>query len=121
MCIRERHACKKLCFETCGDCLEMVTRTLRCGHTTELACYIDEEKYLCNQLVDDILPLCKHATKRKCHQKVEEVACSHPCEDRLDCGHSCTLACHKTKDPDHLTVSRIPIIEFSEKLLRVLQ
>ena len=111
MCQRERHACRKTCSEDCGNCLELVLRTLPCGHSIKLECFIDEKKYPCDEIIDDVLPLCKHAIKRKCHKNPEEVACSHPCEDRLDCGHACTQNCHKTRDPDHLHVSEASIIK----------
>lgn len=62
---------------------------------------------MCGAIVDDILPACQHPIKRKCCQDPTEVSCSIPCEDRLDCGHACTDTCHKSKDPDHLDVSRI--------------
>lgn len=77
-----------------------------CGHTKKLSCYVDAKTHLCDTLVDDVSPLCKHAVKRKCHEKPEDVACPSPCEDRLECGHACRLNCHKKHDPDHLDVSK---------------
>lgn len=99
--------------------MEGVEWPLACGHTKILACHVDVEKYLCDTILDDVSPLCKHPIKRQCHQKPEDVACPHPCEDRLECGHACTLTCHKTLDPDHLEVCKLEGLIESTRILSV--
>ena len=100
-----QHRCKKLCWEVCGDCQTSVQRTLPCGHSLDLYCYIDPEKHKCHIKVEVELPNCGHKVEKPCHMEVHLVNCLYPCEDRLPCGHSCVLKCHKLDDPDHLAVS----------------
>lgn len=99
------HPCKLFCYEKCQKCNVPVELTLPCEHKKRLPCHTDENTYLCDAIVDDVSPFCKHNVKRKCHQKVEDVQCPVPCEDRLECGHACTRNCHKNDDPDHIQVS----------------
>jgi hypothetical protein len=129
------HKCLKLCRENCGDCRTIVPRTLRCGHSLNLSCYIDietykcteqveaelpdcghkvkkpchmgVEKYKCTEQVEAELPICGHKVKKPCHVGIRRIRCSHPCGYRLPCGHSCVLECHVEYDPDHLEVSFI--------------
>jgi len=100
-----QHRCKKLCWEDCGECQTSVQRTLRCGHSLDLYCYIDPEKHSCPIEVEVELPDCGHKVKKPCHMDVQLVKCSYPCEDHLPCGHSCVLKCHKMDDPEHLKVN----------------
>jgi len=88
-----------------------VQRTLPCGHSLDLYCCIDPEKHKCPIKVEVELPNCGHKMKKPCHVDVQLVKCSYPCEDRLPCGHSCVLKCHKTDDPDHLEVNTCFVIE----------
>ncbi|PNF18207.1 hypothetical protein B7P43_G18049, partial [Cryptotermes secundus] len=97
-----QHKCSKLCFEDCGDCITPVPRTLSCGHTIDLRCCVDAEEYKCPVEVECELIDCGHKVKKPCHMDIDLIPCSYPCEDRLPCGHSCTLRCHKKDDPDHL-------------------
>jgi len=108
------HKCLKLCWENCGDCRTIVPRTLRCGHSLNLSCYIDVEKYKCTVEVEAELPDCGHKVKKPCHMDIGLIPFSHPCEDRLPCGHSCNLKCHVKRDPDHLKVSFILNTFFSK-------
>lgn len=64
-----------------------------------------------NFQIDAILPDCNHMVNKPCHKPVKNYPCSHPCEVRLPCGHTCTLTCHMNNDPDHLEVQCIHIFQ----------
>ncbi|XP_047105810.1 NFX1-type zinc finger-containing protein 1-like [Schistocerca piceifrons] len=96
------HKCLKKCYEDCGNCETSVEKVLPCQHITTIACHVDITKYHCKEVVEAVLEPCKHTAKKLCFQDVKNVKCSFPCEDRLLCGHSCTLNCHAANDPDHL-------------------
>ncbi|XP_065226654.1 NFX1-type zinc finger-containing protein 1-like [Planococcus citri] len=98
----ENHECKKYCYEDCGQCTVPVERALPCGHMVTLQCFKDYLQHPCQVEVSVVLEHCLHEVKKKCHQSIEEVHCTFPCEDRLECGHQCVKNCHKTNDPDHL-------------------
>ncbi|XP_065220934.1 LOW QUALITY PROTEIN: NFX1-type zinc finger-containing protein 1-like [Planococcus citri] len=98
----ENHPCKKYCFEDCGKCTELIERILPCEHKVTLQCFKDYEQYPCQVEITVTLESCSHEVKKKCHQSMDEVKCTFPCEDRLECGHQCVRTCHKTDDPDHL-------------------
>ncbi|XP_045618372.1 NFX1-type zinc finger-containing protein 1 [Procambarus clarkii] len=64
--LRCGHPCKKLCFQTCGDCTVKVTKTVPdCNHTAMIECGLP-------------------ATASKCEGK---------CPRKLPCGHFCTKRC----------------------------
>ncbi|XP_069677368.1 NFX1-type zinc finger-containing protein 1-like [Periplaneta americana] len=97
-----RHMCRKSCWEDCGDCRTLVYRKLPCEHSMNLYCFVDPETYKCPVEIETELPACGHKVMKPCHAKVETFRCTHPCEERLPCGHSCMLRCHTHDDPDHL-------------------
>ncbi len=101
------HPCRRFCFQECARCNVPVERVLACGHQKALPCFMEEKDYKCEVEVEDVSLLCNHQVRRKCHEKAEDVACQFDCEDRLECGHACTLKCHKKDDPDHLEVTII--------------
>ncbi|OXU25033.1 hypothetical protein TSAR_011075 [Trichomalopsis sarcophagae] len=71
------------------------------GDVLELRCQIHPDQLI---LIKVILPACKHETEKPCHVEIEEYRCTHPCDVRLGCGHTCTLTCHvdANLDPDHI-------------------
>jgi hypothetical protein len=77
----------------------------------DLHCCVEPEGYKCPVEVEAELLDCGHIVKKPCHMDTDLISCSYPCEDRLPCGHSCILRCHKSNDPDHLQVS-IDIYKF---------
>ncbi|XP_050539011.1 NFX1-type zinc finger-containing protein 1-like [Daktulosphaira vitifoliae] len=93
------HLCKKQCFVDCGDCSELVLKELPCEHTVILQCSIDSSNYQCQEEVLVKLDVCGHEIKKKCFEV--DPKCTIKCYDRLDCGHSCILNCHKNDDPNH--------------------
>ncbi|XP_048505861.1 NFX1-type zinc finger-containing protein 1-like isoform X3 [Athalia rosae] len=96
------HPCQQKCFEVCGPCCVTVERQLKCGHTVKMQCHEDAEKFKCYVKVTAVLPSCEHEIEKNCYLPVEDSVCSHPCEIRLPCGHSCCLNCHVNNDPDHI-------------------
>ncbi|KAM4026833.1 NFX1-type zinc finger-containing protein 1-like [Anomaloglossus baeobatrachus] len=72
---KKGHKCKKICSEPCGDCQELVPKTIPvCGHTRDLAC--------------SEIPL-----KRDCREpcKAKTFPCGHPCSSF--CGTPCPVRC----------------------------
>ncbi|XP_065213301.1 NFX1-type zinc finger-containing protein 1-like [Planococcus citri] len=96
------HPCEKYCYEDCGQCTVPVEEILPCGHSFTLRCFEDPLQYSCQVELSVLLESCSHEVKKKCYQSMEDVECTFPCEDRLECGHQCRKNCHKTEDPDHL-------------------
>ncbi|XP_031784747.1 NFX1-type zinc finger-containing protein 1 isoform X2 [Nasonia vitripennis] len=98
------HPCTLICYEGCKACEVKVERELKCGHTVQMLCSDDPDKFKCKTLIKVILPACKHETEKPCHVEIEECRCTHPCDVRLGCGHTCTLTCHvdANLDPDHI-------------------
>ncbi|XP_046738003.1 NFX1-type zinc finger-containing protein 1-like [Diprion similis] len=97
------HPCPLTCSQTCKDCLVVENRELKCGHTVPVPCWVDSDSFLCPVMVNGTLPDCNHTVLKPCHKSVNDYPCSHPCDVRVPCGHSCELNCHVNKDPDHLT------------------
>ena len=105
------HPCKLFCHQSCAQCRIVEERHLPCGHTKKLRCHVDEFTYKCEEMLEDVMPLCNHKVMRQCWQNVEEVECQERCEWQLpDCGHACPMTCHKKRDPDHLDVSTTDIL-----------
>ncbi|KAJ9594037.1 hypothetical protein L9F63_014514, partial [Diploptera punctata] len=101
------HRCLKMCWENCGDCKTLIERTLPCGHTTNLECGINSTEYNCREIIEVELPICGHKVQKPCYRNIDNFPCSYPCENRLNCGHSCNLRCHTRDDLDHLELVQI--------------
>lgn len=62
------HPCLKMCHESCGRCLQKVSKSFpSCGHTVQVNCFEQDLK-----------------------------ACTAPCEKVLRCGHRCPRICSQT-------------------------
>lgn len=90
------HSCPQRCHERCGECIEKITNVpLSCGHTTKIECR-DRDRIAsvkCAQVVVKRLPGCGHDTRVKCHEDMSKKRCFHPCQQLLDCGHTCQRPC----------------------------
>lgn len=117
------HPCKNLCYESCGDCMVIVSRKLACGHIVKVACSADvsvidctsrcDAKLLCGHqcsklcgmdcdidcvaLVEKTIVLCsqipQHRKKVLCSQDIANSQCDVKCNDSLLCGHRCGGTC----------------------------
>ena len=90
----EKHQCPKKCFEECDKCVITVEKTLSCGHTATLPCYVDSSDYKCLVMVEKVLPNCGHPGRVYCGVDPQGLLCSLPCNIPLSCGHQCTRKCH---------------------------
>ncbi|KAK9882468.1 hypothetical protein WA026_021501 [Henosepilachna vigintioctopunctata] len=95
------HECPKKCYEDCGPCNYIVSKTLNCNHVADIPCYVDVDDYKCLTPVHVTLA-CGHKTDKPCHIDSHKYKCPFPCDTRLECGHSCVRKCHSFDDPDHL-------------------
>ncbi|KAJ8336970.1 hypothetical protein SKAU_G00381900 [Synaphobranchus kaupii] len=109
---QDGHGCPKKCFEECGECQVLVTRTmpnficrgpckktLQCGHpcvfTCGASCTLN-----CPQRVTFSLG-CGHQRDMQCRVKQEadknqeQIKCWKKCDAELDCGHICSGSCFK--------------------------
>ncbi|XP_047487944.1 NFX1-type zinc finger-containing protein 1-like isoform X1 [Penaeus chinensis] len=91
------HPCPKLCWQKCGPCGTIVTKTFPCGHTPTLPC----KEEACPTLVERVMAYCQHRVTVPCHSQEEVIPCPVECDSRLACSHMCRLKCHATEDPDH--------------------
>ncbi|KAK9882471.1 hypothetical protein WA026_021505 [Henosepilachna vigintioctopunctata] len=95
------HKCPKKCYEDCGPCNYIVSKTLNCNHVADIPCYVDVDDYKCLTPVHVTLP-CDHNTDKPCHIDSHKYKCPFQCDTKLECGHSCVRNCHAFDDPDHL-------------------
>jgi hypothetical protein len=111
------HACPQKCHEDCGQCTEVVPKSLPCGHSKRMKCFQSPSAAKCKEAVTKTFP-CDHTVTVKCFeastvQCKEEVSitlpCTHnikvrcsekadakcylPCMKILRCRHKCKLAC----------------------------
>jgi hypothetical protein len=102
---RCEHSCPKACGETCGNCeLNVGTVTLPCLHIYEnTKCFMAQtlENIDCRTLVLRTLSLCGHSGMLPCMFGENDLACSEICSTVLDCGHLCSLKCHKNEPAAH--------------------
>ncbi|XP_076063757.1 NFX1-type zinc finger-containing protein 1-like isoform X2 [Oratosquilla oratoria] len=60
------HKCKKMCFEECGGCMEIVEKTV---------------------------PSCNHKIEIECHKEASAKHCQNKCTLTLECQHQCKARC----------------------------
>ncbi|XP_014223704.2 NFX1-type zinc finger-containing protein 1-like [Trichogramma pretiosum] len=97
------HPCPLDCWEKCPPCQVRVERCIvKCDHTVKMKCSDDVSKFRCYIQAPAILPDCHHEVQKPCFISVDKYKCPIPCDNRLPCGHACSLCCHVTNDPDHL-------------------
>ncbi|XP_076265116.1 NF-X1-type zinc finger protein NFXL1 [Rhynchophorus ferrugineus] len=88
------HTCNYRCHkDKCGLCLEIVTKSCRCGqHTKEIQCC---KQYLCESKCKRVKDCNKHPCNRKCCDG-NCPPCEKPCGQTLQCGnHKCQSVCHR--------------------------
>jgi hypothetical protein len=94
LCVARLHACPRLCFEDCGECLVGVPPTPLpgCGHIpARLQCWQASKlsQVECLQMVPIALP-CGHVEIGACGGR-QIPLCRVKCETVMECGHSCAL------------------------------
>ncbi|XP_065583318.1 uncharacterized protein LOC136042298 [Artemia franciscana] len=101
----EKHRCPRKCFEECEKCTIKIEKTLPCGHTATLPCFVDSLDYKCYVMVEEVLPDCGHLIQLHCQYRKLcanfSTFCSKQCNILLPCGHQCTRKCHVNDDPEH--------------------
>ncbi|XP_015210459.1 NFX1-type zinc finger-containing protein 1-like isoform X2 [Lepisosteus oculatus] len=93
------HRCPKRCFEKCGACQVIVTKTIpSCGHKQEVPCSVPPDQFTCHIPCDKSLP-CGHPCVRECGSP-----CTHNCPQLvtadLDCGHQKKTQCWKKREAE---------------------
>ncbi|XP_066577411.1 NFX1-type zinc finger-containing protein 1 isoform X2 [Amia ocellicauda] len=96
---QDGHKCKKKCFEECGKCQVMVTKTMpKCGHGQQVACSVPVEMFACQMPCDKSLP-CGHKCIRACSS-----FCTQRCPQRvtvdLECGHQVNMQCYAKQEAE---------------------
>ena len=116
------HKCVRRCSEPHTTmCLESVLKEKKCGHSHRVPCYKDVETVVCmkpcelalecghqcrkrcseshttccTEEVEKILPCCQRKLSVRCMEDIKTVECPFPCQEKLECGHSCTNECSK--------------------------
>ena len=79
-----RQKTTNMCFKPCEILLE-------CGHQCKKKC-CEPHTIICEELVLKGKS-CGHTLSVQCHEDVESVTCTKPCEFRLECGHLCRRKC----------------------------
>ena len=120
------HLCSKLCYEDCGKCEAIVSKTIPvCGHSQDLPCCIEPKpaicraicqkvcknglhqlQKLCNQdwtpckeKVPKTMPICGHTKIVSCYKDPSTFRCTNPCEKSCKMGHKCQNLCHEPCGP----------------------
>ena len=90
------HPCTKKCYEICGNCVQMVDKTIQeCGHEVKLPCWKPPEHQNCNLPCENILTPCGHQCQQVCGNVCNPLACKVKVEKQLDCGHKINVSCNK--------------------------
>ena len=125
-CKEGQHLCSKLCYEDCGKCEAIVSKTIPvCGHSQDLPCCIEPKpaicqaicqkvcknglhqlQKLCNQdwtpckeKVPKTMPICGHTKIVSCYKDPSTFRCTNPCEKACKMGHKCQNLCHEPCGP----------------------
>ncbi|XP_040290237.1 NFX1-type zinc finger-containing protein 1-like isoform X1 [Bufo bufo] len=86
------HKCKKMCFEPCGDCQELVPKKIPiCGHIQDLPCSKVPVKSDCKNLCTKTFS-CGHSCRSSCGI-VCPTQCTTDVSITLICGHIFDIAC----------------------------
>ncbi|XP_050350709.1 NFX1-type zinc finger-containing protein 1-like [Nymphalis io] len=99
-----KHVCPLMCKKKCEPCKQIMTKTLPCGHSKEVFCYLNPQdpKIKCLTSVSVKLPKCGHEVYKSCYMDPLKMSCPVPCGLLVErCGHACTRSCHVQDDPDH--------------------
>ena len=87
------HQCQKNCYEDCGECEELVSKKLPCGHYIhKIKCGKNISEIKCEVTVEKKL-LCGHISKVNCGTPLTEIVCDEKCDVKLKCGHDCRGTC----------------------------
>ena len=105
-----KHLCKGLCGEHCSKypCHVFVSKTLPCGHKTEMSCS-DSPEYVQCPSVCGVMLRCGHqcsGTCNDCQQRGSHEMCRRPCNRLLVCLHRCKAACSEPCPPCDKECSR---------------
>ncbi|KAM4012467.1 LOW QUALITY PROTEIN: NFX1-type zinc finger-containing protein 1-like [Anomaloglossus baeobatrachus] len=91
------HRCKRKCFEPCGKCMERVEKHIPlCGHLQIVPCSISVNDLCCTVPCSQILQ-CGHPCKKLCGEECEE-RCQETITVQLKCGHSQDVLCWQRRD-----------------------
>uniref|UniRef100_A0A6P7FVC7 NFX1-type zinc finger-containing protein 1-like n=1 Tax=Diabrotica virgifera virgifera TaxID=50390 RepID=A0A6P7FVC7_DIAVI len=75
------HICMKKCEEPCGDCKELVEKTVPdCNHVIEIQCKNEADRKYCRDGVCPRILPCGHQCKKKCNEP-----CRTRCKELVDC------------------------------------
>ncbi|EKX53108.1 hypothetical protein GUITHDRAFT_64726, partial [Guillardia theta CCMP2712] len=102
-----QHSCKKLCFQDCGKCSEVIKDVLlHCGHSNSIRCWqtANPTRQYCKE--ERLSNLCGHVCGAPCHafygSRCGEAKCEEECS--LACAHSkcrkpCGVMCKPCMEP----------------------
>ena len=95
-CPNGQHRCRRLCYEVCGDCEELVDKLIpKCKHVQKVPCYKNPVQFICQEKCSKILP-CEHPCTNTCGD-----VCTTECRALVKrtwlCGHEAQAECYKTE------------------------
>ncbi|XP_072385751.1 NFX1-type zinc finger-containing protein 1-like isoform X2 [Diabrotica undecimpunctata] len=75
------HMCKKKCEELCGDCEELVSKTVPdCNHVIKIECKNEADRKYCSKGICPLILPCGHQCKKKCNEP-----CRTRCKELVNC------------------------------------
>ena len=91
-CSLNEHICKKLCYEKCDICEEIIDKVLPCGHKKKgCKCYINPNSIKCEEKCNRNL-ICGHPCQLKCYEDCNSQVCKQKIEFNI-CPHFKEIEC----------------------------
>ena len=92
------HRCSRRCHygEECGPCKKPVPKIVPdCNHEQQVPCFQSPETFDCLARLDKTLQ-CGHTKNIPCYMRNKnDIPCYVKCEEQLECGHMCNGSCAK--------------------------
>ena len=89
----EGHQCTGVCSQDCPSCTVLVKKTMPwCNHQQMIPCCVNPRNRRCTFKVTKELE-CGHKGEFECGDSINE--CREPCNEKLECGHTCKGSCVK--------------------------
>ena len=99
----EGHNCRYYCYNVpCPPCMEIVTKSLPCGHTNLMKCCDDPEKVLCNKKCGKLCKNGQHKCPLKCWKNCRIFGCGDcsfsVVKEVPQCGDYNTMPCYQNPE-----------------------
>ena len=70
-----KHLCQRKCYEDCGKCEVIISKTLPCNHIVGVPCWQSVDTVKCPKQIAKTFADCDHVKIIPCHQRNESIEC----------------------------------------------